>query len=227
MKGIDGTTEAGQNQIAALLNNQDIATDYYKFLEKSQADSVREQEKITNEMNAFNNSLLSLADSLRDTASGISGTSGATSQLSLNDAINAARAGDFSKALDLNVSNLNPQEDSFKTRHAFELEQDIIAGKLNALADLSEGAITTEDMMLKANENQVELLTSINNNTSADYVPQQRKAENNDSMVIELKELRNELSEIKYATQATAKHTKSSADDLDTMRRTGIEVIEA
>ena len=231
MTTLDGTTAAGQAQIAALLNVQDTAGDYYDLLEDRQdkaasklADEVAAQDKAQSELDSFNNSLLSLSDNLRGAIVGIYGTEVATSKLSLTAALESARLGDFSKALDLNLSNLSPSMEGFESPEAFNIEQAIMANKLAELADLTAGQATTDDMMLTNSNDQVMLLTSINDNISSAYVPQQTQVQNNDNIIVELRAVREELSYMKNANKETAENTKESADSLQRIEIGGLEV---
>jgi len=209
MQSLDGTTEAGRGQIAALLNSQEVASGYYDQLEE------------------LNGSLSSLAKSLRGTIESIYGISYTTSQITLEAALSSAKLGDFSKALELNLSNVAPSITDFSSMADYKFAQAATANKLEELASLADGTATVQDMTLTANQEQVALLTSINQNTASAYVPQQTQSQNNDTMVLELKAIREELELIKHADTATAKSTAKSANHLQNIDYDGVEVINA
>jgi len=236
MTTLDGTTSAGQQQIAALLNVQDVAGDYYDLLEDRSdkaasklADEVAAQAKAQSELDSFNSSLLSLSDNLRGAIVGIYGTEVATSKLSLTAALESARLGDFSKALDLNLSNLSPTMEGFESLEAFNIEQAITANKLAELADLTAGQATTEDMMLTNSNDQVMLLSSINDNLSSAYVPQQTQVQNNDSIIIELRAANKRIIELTEETNNLMRNQNKlqadSADSLDRIVNVGVEIV--
>jgi mannose/fructose-specific phosphotransferase system component IIA len=195
---------------------------------KADADALAIQNKAASELLSFNNSLLSLSESLRGAIVGIYGTEVATSKLSLTAALESARLGDFSKALDLNLSNLNPSMEGFESLEAFNIEQAITANKLAELADLAGGTASIQDMTLTANQEQVNLLTSINTNIASAYVPQQTSNANNDNMIAESKALNlkvvelmrenNELIRVQNRFQA------ESANSLDNIEKNGVGV---
>ena len=213
MASLDGTTAAGQQQIAALLNSQDVASGYFDLLEDR-----------NEELDSFSDSLLTLTDNLRGAIVSIYGTSVAASTLSLNSALEAARIGDFSEALGLNLSNLNPNQSNFGSIQSFNIEQAKTANKLAELADLTAGTATVEDMALTAAQEQVALLGSINTNIASASVPQVQQAQNNDNIVIELKSIKADIEKIKQADQAIAKSSAKSANHLETMEYDGVDV---
>ena len=218
---------ANAEQAAALLNIQGVAGDYFDLLEGRNDKLLSEQNAAQSEFDNFNKSLLSLSDNLRGAIVGIYGTEVATSKLSLTAALESARLGDFSKALDLNLSNLSPSMEGFESLEAFNIEQAITANKLAELADLSAGTSTVQDMTLTANQEQVTLLTSINDNINTAYVPQQQQVQNNDTMTAEIKMLRADIAAIRAASEGTERNTLSSSDDLDTIVNNGIETRSA
>ena len=166
----------------------------------------------------------SLTDNLRGAIVSIYGTSVAASTLSLNSALEAARIGDFSEALGLNLSNLNPNQSNFGSIQSFNIEQAKTANKLAELADLTAGTATVEDMALTAAQEQVALLGSINTNIASASVPQVQQAQNNDNIVIELKSIKADIEKIKQADQAIAKSSAKSANHLETMEYDGVDV---
>lgn len=206
MKGINGTTAAGQEQITTLLNSQDVAKDYFSFVDD------------------YTDSLTQLSKTLRGAVVSIFDADIAASKLSLDAALQAARIGDFSKALSLDLSNLTPDASDFGTLQAFNIEQAKAANKIAELADLTAGTASIQDMTLTANQEQVNLLASINENINTAYVPQQTAVQNNDSMIIELKEVKEALKSMQAANQATETNTKKSADSLQRIEMGGVEI---
>ncbi|AUR89630.1 coil containing protein [Vibrio phage 1.127.O._10N.286.52.E12] len=148
MASLDGTTEAGQKQIAALLGITDTASAYYKLLED-----------INEEMEAAANS----GDIYRDAAKGLYEVTEATKAMSLDAALAAARLGDMSLAEELNLSNIGPSKDDFSSLIDYNIATAEAAAKLNELADLQEGKITVEDKQLTVLEEIRDKLTSDSN----------------------------------------------------------------
>jgi len=210
MQGLNGTTEEGQKQIATLLNVQETASDYYNLVED------------------YTDRLSGLSSSLEGAINGIFGVSRATTNLSIDSALAAARLGDFSRALGLDLSKVSANQSEFSTLAEFNIQQAETANKLAELNNLAMGSASVSDMTLTANQEQVSLLTSIDSNIASAYVPQQTQIQNNDNVVVELKALRADIETIKDASESIARSSTSSEDDLDAIRRNGIDVrIEA
>ncbi|AUR95805.1 coil containing protein [Vibrio phage 1.213.O._10N.222.54.F10] len=148
MASLDGTTEEGQKQIAALLGITDTASAYYKLLED-----------INEEMEAAANS----GDVYRDAAKGLYEVTEATKAMSLDAALAAARLGDMSLAEELNLSNIGPSKDDFSSLIDYNIATAEAAAKLNELADLQEGKVTVEDKQLTVLEEIRDKLTSDSN----------------------------------------------------------------
>ena len=130
MQSIDGSTEAGQNQIATLLNLQDSSYAYYQMLE-------RQNEQYKN-----------LSRNLRGIIESTYGLSGAAAQTSLDAAIAAAKLGDFGLALSGNFAAAMPKQSDFESFADFAFEQAVTANKLEELAKLSDGQISVEERQL-------------------------------------------------------------------------------
>ena len=205
MKGIDATTEAGREQIAALLNSTDAAEEYYKLL------------------NSTGSALKNLSSSLRDVIKGAYATSGAVSMVSLDNALSAAMGGDFSQALKLNTGSLMPSQGNFSSLAEFSVQQAITANKMAELADLADGQKTIEMLSLDAAETQVELLSSINNTLKGNPETTQG-ASSNEDVIIELRKVREELEFAKHAQMSIAEHSAATASNTDKMYRDGVDV---
>ncbi len=243
MDSINGNDEAGQAQIATLLNIQSIAGDYYDLLEDRQSKAKAEEEKILaeqqaeldkaqSELDSFNSSLSSLSDTLRGAVVSIYGSGAATSNVALDAALQAARLGDFSKALSLDLSNINPQMEGFSSLEMFNIEQAKTANKLADLADLASATATVDDMMLTANQQQVDILTSINSTlsgNSSDAYVSATNIQNSDKIAGELKlsneVLINELKESNSLMREQNKYQAESANSLDRIVNVGVEIV--
>lgn len=160
MSSLDGTTEAGREQIASLLNLQDSAMGYYQMLE-------RQNEQYKN-----------LSSSLRGIISNTYGLSQAASEASLDAALAAARLGDFSLALGGNFSGAMPSMSEFSSFADFAYEQAVTANKLEELAGLSDNQISVD-------ERQLSELEKINESLRGSY----QTKENKDALIEAIKEL--------------------------------------
>lgn len=123
MASLDGSTEAGQEQIAMLLNSQEQAAAYFNLIEKT-------------------------TKGYRDAIDAMYGVSDAVAQMSLDAALAAARMGDFSLAEQLSTNSLAPSMSSFGTRSEYELARAQTAAKLEELAQLTEGTISVDEKQL-------------------------------------------------------------------------------
>lgn len=123
MSSLDGTTEAGQEQIATLLGLTDTADAYFKLLDKT-------------------------AGAYRDAAKGLFDITEASRAMSLESALAAARLGDFSLAEQLDLGSIGPSTRDFNSALEFNLARAEAAAKLNELADLQSGQVTVEDKQL-------------------------------------------------------------------------------
>jgi hypothetical protein len=160
MSSLNGTTEAGREQIAALLNLQDSAMGYYQMLERQ------------------NDQYKNLSSSLRGIISNTYGLSQAASEASLDAALAAARLGDFSLALGGNFSSAMPSMSDFSSFADFAYEQAVTANKLEELAGLSDNQISVD-------ERQLSELEKINESLRDSYQPK----ENQDALIKAIEEL--------------------------------------
>lgn len=147
MNGLDASTKAGQEQIAALLNAQGVAKEYYDILEKG-ADKIAEAAK------RYRDAIGSMYDVTEDMA-----------RISLDAALAAARTGDFSLAEDLDLGNVGPNMDNYSTRLEYELARADAAAKLEELAKLTEGTISVDEKQLETLE---QIRDSLNGNPMSD-----------------------------------------------------------
>lgn len=120
---MNGSTEAGQEQIATLLGLTDTANAYFKLLDKT-------------------------AGAYREAAEGLFDITEASRAMSLESALAAARLGDFSLAEQLDLSSIGPSTSDFNTALEYNLARAETAAKLNELADLQSGQVTVEDRQL-------------------------------------------------------------------------------
>ncbi|AZF88575.1 putative tail tape measure protein [Vibrio phage P23] len=123
MSSLDGTTEAGQEQIATLLGLTDTASAYFKLLDKT-------------------------AGAYRKAAKGLFDITEASRAMSLQSALAAARMGDFSLAEQLDLGKIAPSSSDFNTALEYNLARAETAARLNELADLQAGQVTVEDKQL-------------------------------------------------------------------------------
>lgn len=123
MMSLDGTTEAGQEQIATLLGLTDTASEYFKLLDKT-------------------------AGAYREAAEGLFDITEASRAMSLESALAAARLGDFSLAEQLDLGSIAPSTSDFNTALEYNLARAETAARLNELADLQSGQISVEDKQL-------------------------------------------------------------------------------
>lgn len=123
MMSLDGTTEAGREQIATLLGLTDTASEYFKLLDKT-------------------------AGAYRKAAEGLFDITEASRAMSLESALAAARLGDFSLAEQLDLGSIAPSTSDFNTALEYNLARAETAARLNELADLQSGQISVEDKQL-------------------------------------------------------------------------------
>lgn len=123
MSSLDGSTEAGQEQITTLLGLTDTADAYFKLLDKT-------------------------AGAYREAAEGLFDITEASRSMSLESALAAARLGDFSLAEQLDLGSIGPSTGDFNSALEFNLARAETAAKLNELADLQSGQVTVEDKQL-------------------------------------------------------------------------------
>jgi hypothetical protein len=123
MMSLDGTTEAGREQIATLLGLTDTASEYFKLLDKT-------------------------AGAYRKAAEGLFEITEASRAMSLESALAAARLGDFSLAEQLDLGSIAPSTSDFNTALEYNLARAETAARLNELADLQSGQISVEDKQL-------------------------------------------------------------------------------
>lgn len=143
MSGLDGTTQAGREQIATLLKVGDTASEYYSMLEK-------QSEAMSN-----------LSSKLADTVMNIYDVSDGVEQIGLDSALAAARIGDFSLTEGLNLSDYTLDASEFSSAAAFNIAQAEAANKLLELSRLSASA--AGDVQVQ----QLDVLNNINSNIIA------------------------------------------------------------
>lgn len=205
MQSLDGTTEEGQKQIAALLNIQGTSKEYYNLLEEQ------------------SRAMVNLSNSIQGAIDNIYSATRKTASMTLDAALTAARTGDFSQAQKLNFGALAPSQSDFSSSVDFKIAQAATANKLQELKDLTGGAVSIEDKTLAANEEQVKLLTSINNNLSGKNSTNGNQSADSAS-VVELKELKSDIKEITSMQEAQARNIADSNALLEQIVYDGINV---
>ena len=138
MEGLDGSTQAGAEQIATILKLNETSSEYYDML------------------NTQNEAMSDLSDSLAGTVLDIYDLSDGLSQVSLDAAVTAARFGDFSLAESLNLGDYKLSESDFSSAASFNIAQAEAANKLIELSELSAAA--SADVQTQ----QLDVLNSIN-----------------------------------------------------------------
>jgi hypothetical protein len=205
MQSLDGTTEEGQKQIAALLNIQGTSKEYYNLLDEQAS------------------AMVNLSNSIQGAIDNIYNATKKTANMTLDAALTAARAGDFSQAKKLNFGALTPSQSDFSSSTDFKIAQAATANKLQELKNLTGGAVSIEDKTLAANEEQVKLLTSINNNLSSQNGTDSNQGVDSAS-VVELKELKSDIKEITSMQEAQARNIADSNALLEQIVYDGINV---
>lgn len=127
MSSLDGTTEAGQEQIATLLGLTDTASAYFKLLDKT-------------------------AGRYRDAADALYDVSFAVESVALDSALAAAKLGDFSLAEQLDLGSLKPSKSDFGSLLEYNIARAETAAKLNELADLQSGSVSVDEKQLSVLE---------------------------------------------------------------------------
>lgn len=141
MNGLDASTKAGREQIAALLNAQGVADEYYSLIE-SEAEKAKEEEEAR----------ASAAAGYRSAITGMYDITEELARINLEQALNAARRGDLSLAEDLNLSSVSPDLDNYSSRVEYELARADAAAKLEELAKITEGTISVDQKQLETLE---------------------------------------------------------------------------
>jgi len=128
---LDSSTIAGQDQIATLLSLSSTSEEYYSLLEDAQE------------------SMADLSDTFAGAVSDIYEVSDATSQMSLDAALAAARMGDFSLAESLDAGDYNLDSSGFSSLADYNVAQAEAANKLIQLSQLAAsnaGDVETEQL---------------------------------------------------------------------------------
>lgn len=141
MNSLNGSTEAGQEQIAMLLNMQDQSAAYYDLLENSNDALEEAAQKIADTAEGYRSAIESMYDVTEELATA-----------NLDAALRAARMGDFSLAEDLNLNSLAPDSSNYSSKLEYELARADTAAKLEELAKLTEGTISVDEKQLEALE---------------------------------------------------------------------------
>ncbi|MGO1190271.1 tape measure protein [Vibrio casei] len=190
MSTLDASTEAGREQIATLLNIQDVAKDYYDLID----DGSAAQEKAAQDLAATNSEFNALTENLRGMVISMYDLGDASSQVTLDMALAAAKAGDFDLAKSFTGVDINQSD--FSSLADFQIAQAQAANKIEELADLTESQVSVE-------ERQLNKLDEINK---------------------ELASQREQLQEMKYANESNAKSSAASVKLLQQISGYGINV---
>lgn len=134
MNGLDASTESGREQIAALLNSQGVAEEYYNLLEDSQ-DAIKEAAQ------SYRTAIDNMYDVTEEAATA-----------NLDAALDAARKGDLSLAGELDLSTVAPDMNNYSSMLEYDLARSEASAKLEELAKLTEGTITVDEKQLEALE---------------------------------------------------------------------------
>ncbi len=141
MNGLSASTEAGQAQIAMLLNMQDQSSAYYDLLENSNDALEEAAQKIADTAEGYRDAIESMYDITEELATA-----------NLDAALRAARMGDFSLAEDLNLNSVAPDSSNYSSKLEYELARADTAAKLEELAKLTEGTVTVDEKQLETLE---------------------------------------------------------------------------
>lgn len=145
LSGLNANTTAGQEAIATILSLTDTASAYYDLLEDTQE------------------TMASLSDSFASAVMDIYDLSDATTQVSLDAALAAARLGDFSLAEALDLSDYTVDSSDYATYSEYALAQAQMASKLYEISQLAAdeaGDVATQ---------QLDTLNSINDKIQVLY----------------------------------------------------------
>lgn len=162
MQTLDGSTVAGQEQIAMLLNNQDIAKDYYKLLEKMNGDTLRDAKNSEKDLLSFNKTMQALSNSMLNFVDGLFQPDNQKSNQSVEDAIADASAGDFSTAKNLDLNSLSFDSGSATNKGIQEFEKAKLAKKIQNLAILVGETKTPAELALTESKEQTKQLSDLN-----------------------------------------------------------------
>lgn len=193
---INASTEAGQEQIATLLNITDTAAEYYDLLESTEE------------------SLNDLSDSFVSTILDIYDLSEATEAMSLDAALAAARLGDFSLAEALDSSDYNLTASNYATKAAYDIAQAEAANKLLEIAELAADETSVE-------EEQLSVLMQINESIIAGYGNQ-----GSATMTSEISSLNAIMTKTQELSEAAVRLNAKMSSNLDRIARVGIPTYE-
>lgn len=198
MGTLDGTTEEGRKQIATLLNLQDSASDYFKLLDKQ------------------NDSYVKLADSLASAAMSMYDLDQAAKTVTLDNALAAARGGDFTLAKELKTGQLAPSAGDFSSLAEYELAKASTANKMLELAGLAESQTDVQS-------EQLNVLREINQAIRTNYnMPPSSTNETKKQMEKQSRD----FEELKFASVSNAKTNAKMASDINSILNVGIPTYE-
>lgn len=153
---------------------------------------------------------------------------GVSRSLDIDSALQAARTGNFDLAaqLDTNSINNSVSGNSF-AQQAFE--KAVNQNKLLAIADLAQAQLTDSDKQLNALESIDSGIFTLNDNLSnyMAYAPVDNNAnmsQQNNELLTEVRAMKSELEQIKFASNSTAKHTAATSSNTYKIYKDGIPV---
>lgn len=184
MSGLDATTESGREQIATLLGISESAQAYYSLLDNATA-------------------------KYSDAAQALYEMDEATRQVTLSQALSAARAGDMSLAEDLDLSNIGPSESDFASSVEFGIARALAASQLSELQELNDGSLSVE-------EQQLTTLREIRDSLQASGTMSQQET------VSELKEMKEESAKQGFMLESLARNAASTASMLSRIEGAGL-----
>lgn len=208
MGTLDATTEAGRAQIAAMLQIQDVASDYYSLLEDAENDRLAAIQATNNEFN-------SLTINLRSMIVSMYGLSEAAQSITLDMALAAAKQGNFELAKQF--GGVDIQQSDYGSFAEFALAQAVSANKIEELAMLTEGQVSVD-------ERQLNVLEEINKNIISSYNPSALTSGNNTQVNAVVKQQQQDIEQMKYAQQTMAKNAAQTAKILQRIEGFGIDV---
>lgn len=208
MGTLDATTEAGRAQIAAMLQIQDVASDYYSLLEDAENDRLAAIQATNNEFN-------SLTINLRSMIVSMYGLSEAAQSVTLDMALAAAKQGNFELAKQF--GGVDIQQSDYGSFAEFALAQAVSANKIEELAMLTEDQVSVD-------ERQLNVLEEINKNIISSYNPSALTSGNNTQVNAVVKQQQQDIEQMKYAQQTMAKNAAQTAKILQRIEGGGIDV---
>lgn len=208
MGTLDATTESGRAQIAAMLQIQDVASDYYDLLEDAENERLAAIQATDNEFNSLTKNLRNMIVSMYDLGD-------AATSVSLDMALAAARQGNFELAKQF--GGVDIQQADYGSFSEFAFAQAVAANKIDELANLTEDQVSVD-------ERQLNVLEEINKNIINSYNPSALTSSDNTQVNAAVKQQQQDIEQMKYAQQTMAKNAAQTAKILQRIEGFGIDV---